>query len=333
MNTSNPDVTVVIPNWNGERWLPGCLAALAEQTYQNFIVIMVDNHSTDGSVAFVRVRYPQVYIIEMVQNFGFATGVNTGIADSQTKYVALLNNDTLPAPDWLERLVNVLENSPPDVGSVASKMMQMSNPSLLDDAGNILTWQTAAYKRGFGQPADCFNEQDEVFSACAGAALYRRDFLEELRCFDDHFWAYLEDVDLGLQGQLRGYRCVFVPDARVQHYRHGTSLPRPHYVRLMTRNRLMLFGKSIPFNLLIKNILKIAYGQIYFLLIYRQLWQSIQGYLSFLPKICHVWRARRKNLDERKISDRDLQNLLHDGFLMEPPLRQVIRNRLCNLFG
>jgi hypothetical protein len=281
-------------------------------------------------VGFVRQHYPEVRLLCLAENQGFARAVNAGIAASRSEYVALLNNDTRARPAWLASLVRTMEQSPPEVGCLASKMLQMSDPTLVDDAGDLLSWQGAATKRGHGRPASEFTEVDEVFSPCAGAALYRRAFLEALGGFDERFFAYLEDVDLGLRGRLRDYRCLYVPTAEVLHHGHGTAIPQAGYVRLTTRNRLLLLAKNIPLRLLLKHAPQLLYGQLYFLIVHRKPWHSVAGSLAVLPLLPHVLRARRANLRGMRISPNELERMLGDE-MAEPPLRRLVMNRLRRL--
>ncbi len=329
---SEAKVTVVIPNWNGGRWLRGCLGGLANQTFEDFRVIVVDNGSTDDSVAYLRDDFPDVEVSCLDYNYGFARAVNEGIRATKSPYVALLNNDTVPRASWLASLVDAIERAPADIGSVASKMLRMEQPELVDDAGDLLSWQGGAYKRGHQSPAADYGTPVEVFSACAGAALYRRQFLTAIGMFDERFWAYLEDVDVGLRGQLRGFRCQYVPGAEVLHHGGGSEIPRPRYVRLMTRNRLLLFFKNMPLSLLWAHGHQFAYGQLYFLVAYGHPLQSLTGYLMFLTQLPHVWRERRKNRLSRRTDNAELSDRLLDG-LREPPLRRVILRRLYHAFS
>ncbi len=322
-----PEVTVVIPNWNTKHWLRGCLEGLRAQNYQGVQVILVDNGSTDGSVAFVRQNYPEVQILSFAKNRGFAPAVNAGIRQSSSKYVALLNVDTVPRPDWLLALVETMERSPSRVGSLASKMLNLENPDIIDDAGDVLSWYGSARKRGLGEPAKAYNKEEEVFSACAGAALYRRSFLEETGEFDESFGSYLEDIDLGLRGQMLGYRCLFVPGAEVLHHSHGSGLSRSRYVYLVTRNRLKLLTKNIPSPLLLKHRRTLIYGQIYFFLVYKRPLHSIAGTMSWLATLPHTLRQRRGIQRQKQIPNQELDVLLSDG-LGEMPLRDILRSRL-----
>jgi GT2 family glycosyltransferase len=320
----------VIPNYNGITWLSPCLDALAGQEFRDFEVVLVDNGSTDGSVALLRERFSRVRVIVLERNTGFAAAVNVGIRAARGEYVALLNNDTVAKPRWLGALVQTMNSSPEDVVAVASIMLLMDDPAQVDDAGDVLSWTGAAQKVGHGQSASDFVERREIFSPCAGATLYRRSFLEQLRGFDDRFFAYLEDVDLGLRGRLLGYRYLFEPAAVVLHKGHGSTIPRADYVRLMTRNRIMLFAKNVPLTLLLKHLPQLLYGQLYFLIAYRKPLHSVAGYASLFPCIPHILRERRRILQSRRLSATDLERLLSTE-MSEPPLRELFRHRLRRL--
>ncbi len=319
-------VTVVIPNWNTRRWLEGALGGLRQQTYRSFRVILVDNGSTDDSVEFVRLHYPEVQVIRFPENRGFAAAVNAGIQRAGTPYVALLNADTIPRPRWLESLVAMIERAP-DVGSVASRMLSMADPSRIDDAGDTFSWYGSARKRGHGEPAERYHKPEEVLSACAGAALYRRDVVVEVGGFDEGFISYLEDIDLGLRLRLKGYRCLYAPAAEVLHWGHGANLARPRYVYLMTRNRLAILTKDIPLSLLLRHKWQIVYGQLYFFLVYKHPWQSLRGFFSWLRALPRLLEARQHVMATRTIADDQLARWISDE-LGEPSLSEIVRSKL-----
>ncbi len=277
-----PKVTVVIPNWNGMQWLRGCLQALYNQELRCFRTLVVDKGSTDQSVPFINYHYPQVNVIALPRNLGFAKAVNIGIDHAATPYIALLNTDTIVDRAWLFSLVQKLESSPPDVAAVTPQMLRMDNCHLVDDAGDELSWYGCATKRGYNEPAAAYGDEVEVFSPSGGASLYRSDFLRHTGGFDPAFFAYLEDVDLGLRGRLLGYRYVYLPTAKVLHKSHGSGIPTALYVKLSTQNRLLIFTRNIPSALLFENALKLLYGQFYFFVAYKSPLNSLKGYGSFI---------------------------------------------------
>ena len=233
-------VTVVIPNWNGMPWLPGCLRALRQQTFTGFSTLIVDNGSTDGSVEYLRKEHPDIELVCLPTNTGFAHAANVGIEKTSTPYVALLNTDTEADRDWLRCLVETMDRAEPEIAAVTSQMLRLDQPDLTDNAGDELSWYGGATKRGHGRPATEYTSPGEVFSPCAGATLYRRDFLRAMGGFDESFFAYLEDVDLGLRGRLRGYRYLYQPGAKVLHAGHGAGIREDRYVELITKNRLLV---------------------------------------------------------------------------------------------
>ena len=322
-----PKASVVIPNYNGARWLPDCLDALAGQQFDDFEVIVVDNGSTDGSVTSIENRHLHVRLISLRENTGFARAVNRGIRETRADYVALLNNDTVVRPQWLGALVQLLEASSHEVAAVASLMLSLDEPNLVDDAGDCLSWTGAAEKVGHGRPADEFRTRREVFSPSGGATLYRRSFLEQMGGFDEHFFAYLEDIDLGLRGRLAGYRYLLEPEAEVLHKGHGSAIRRRDYVRLLTKNRLMVFAKNVPSSLLLKHLLRLIYGQLYFFVAYKHPFQSLAGYVSFLVTLPHIFRERRRVSRLRRISTADLDAMLTVE-MSEPPLHDLLTRYL-----
>ncbi len=317
------ETTVVIPTWNTRRWLRGCLDGLRAQHYRRFQVLVVDNGSSDGSVDFIRQHYPEVHLVVFPRNRGFASAVNTGIQWAHTPYIALLNADTIPLPEWLGRLVEVLKIAP-DIACVASKMLNMVDPARIDDAGDTFSWYGSARKRGHGELASRYSRSEEVFSACAGAALYRKAVLEEVGGFDEAFRSYLEDIDLGFRIRLRGYRCLYAPQAQVLHQGHGSMLARSHYVYLMTRNRLAILTKDMPFSLLRKHWKTLLYGQLYFLLVYKHPLSTIGGIMAWLLSLPYWLRLRKEILSSRIISDTELERWISTE-LGEPSLGEIWR--------
>jgi GT2 family glycosyltransferase len=241
-----PDVTVVIPCWNGRRWLPGLLGSLRTQTLAPIQTVVVDNGSSDGSVAFLKAEHPEVQIQALPRNTGFAHAVNRGIELARGELVALLNTDVVLSPEWLQRMAATL-SSDPGAASVACKMRQFGSERLIYDTGDILRRDGACEQRGrFGRDIGQYDEPEEIFGACAGAALYRRDVLRAVGGFDERFFAYLEDVDLALRLRLAGWSCRYEPVLAL-HLGEGSShqLSGAHHY-LVERNTLLLVGKWFP---------------------------------------------------------------------------------------
>ena len=241
-------VVVVIPTWNGRELLAGALATLGAQDFGDFRVVVVDNGSDDGTADWLSASHPDVEVVGLPRNVGFAPAVNAGIAAARdAEYVALLNNDMEVAPRWLGELVAALD-AHPDAGSATSKLLIASSPELLDGAGDLVTWYAATWRRGHGE-ADRgqYDTPGEIASACAGAALYRRAALDDVGGFEESFFAYLEDTDWGLRAQLRGWACRWVPSSVAVHLGGATSRRMGDLeTRLVTRNALALALRCFP---------------------------------------------------------------------------------------
>lgn len=239
--------TVVIPTWNGRELLAAALASLREQRFRDFEVVVVDNGSTDGTPEHVRAAHPEVELVVLAENRGFAGAVNAGIGHARGEFVALLNNDMELDPGWLAELVAALD-AHPHAGSAASKLRMLREPGVLDGAGDVVTWYGATWRRGHGEPdRGQYDEPGVIASPCAGAALYRRRALEDVGSFDERFFAYLEDADWGLRAQLAGWPCRWVPTAVAYHLGGATSRRMGDLeTELIARNTLALVLKSFP---------------------------------------------------------------------------------------
>ena len=252
-------VTVIIPNYNGLHFMEPCLNALKKQNYQDFDLLVVDNGSEDGSEEWLKDH--DIPAIFMGENTGFSGAVNAGIRAVSTPYVILLNNDTEPFPDYVGELVRCLDRFP-EVFSASSKMIQLYHKDLMDDAGDMYSVLGWAYQRGVGQPSSGYQRACQVFAACAGAAIYRREVFEEIGYFDESHFAYLEDIDVGYRARIYGYRNVYCPTAKVYHVGSGTSGSKYNSfkVRLAARNNLYLNYKNMPLPQLILNAVPIGMG-------------------------------------------------------------------------
>jgi len=218
-----PLLSVVIPNWNGARFLPTCLDALAAQTYPNIEVIVADNASSDGSQALLRARYPGVRLVELPANRGFTGACNAGIQAARGAFIALLNNDTEADPGWAAAVVDAFARHP-EAGSVASKMLLFDRRDHIHTTGDYFTVDGRAGNRGVWERDEGqYDREEHVFSACGGAAVYRRAMLDQIGLLDDAFFFSGEDVDLGWRAQLAGWRCLYTPAAVVYHHLAATG--------------------------------------------------------------------------------------------------------------
>ncbi|HEX2037714.1 MAG TPA: glycosyltransferase family 2 protein [Chloroflexota bacterium] len=247
--TPRSRVSLVIPTFNGMHLLGPCLDAVASQTRRPDETIVVDDASTDGTAAMLGTRYPWVRLVRRQRNGGFAAATNTGIRASSGEIVVLLNNDTEAEPGWLAALVAPLEQDR-SIGFCASKLLLFDRRDVLHSAADGYSVGGEPVNRGAWTADDGRFEQPElVFGACAGAAAYRRTLLNELGGLDEWLVAYLEDVDLSWRAQLRGYRCLFVPAARVYHHVSASGGGvRPSYY--CGRNFLLVLASDVPGDLL-----------------------------------------------------------------------------------
>ncbi len=240
-------VTVVIPNYNGKKYLADCLISLEKQTFKDFDIVMFYNGSEDGSAAFVKDKFPAVKLLELSDNTGFANAVNVGIRATDAKYVFLLNNDTICEPEALESLVRLMDKKD-KIFSAQAKMLQMGDTKLIDDAGDYycaLGWAFTPWK---DKVSESVVRLRTATSACAGAAIYRKQILDQIGLFDEEHFCYLEDVDIGYRARLFGYINVVDSDAIVYHVGSASSGSRHNAfkVELTAANNLYFIYKNMP---------------------------------------------------------------------------------------
>lgn len=255
------EVSVVIPNFNGIAFLDSVLASLEGQTLSNFEVILVDNGSTDGSCSFVTANYPWVHLIELSENFGFCGAVNAGIRAAKAPYVLLLNNDTEVKEDFVEEMLAAIRRHK-NAFSCGARMVQYHDRDRLDDVGNYYCALGWAFARGRGEDIHAYETEDKIFSACAGAAIYRKKIIEKIGYFDEEHFAYLEDTDIGYRARIYGYENWYAPKAIVYHVGSGTSGSRYNQfkTRYSSRNNIYLIYKNMPLLQIILNLPFLAVG-------------------------------------------------------------------------
>lgn len=255
------EVSVVIPNFNGIAFLDSVLASLEGQTLSNFEVILVDNGSTDGSCSFVTANYPWVYMIELSENFGFCGAVNAGIRAAKAPYVLLLNNDTEVKEDFVEEMLAAIRRHK-NAFSCGARMVQYHDRDRLDDVGNYYCALGWSFARGRGKDIHAYETEDKIFSACAGAAIYRKKIIEKIGYFDEEHFAYLEDTDIGYRARIYGYENWYAPKAIVYHVGSGTSGSRYNQfkTRYSSRNNIYLIYKNMPLLQIILNLPFLAVG-------------------------------------------------------------------------
>lgn len=257
--------TVIIPNYNGKHFLDECLSSLCKDislsTHKDDIeVLVIDNGSSDGSVEYIRSAFPSVGLIQNTENKGFAPAVNQGLSEciGCSEYAILLNNDTRVNRGFVDGLISALDDEPA-VFSAQALMLMHDNEDLVDDAGDLYTILGLAFQRGHNKPASHFQKKADITSACGGACIYRCSVLKETGLLDEAFFAYREDLDLGIRAKFLGYRNIFCPKASVVHYGSGTAGAggksyNEFKTKLGTRNLEWLHYKNFPVLMRILNL-------------------------------------------------------------------------------
>ena len=237
--------TIIIPNYNGIKYIENCLVSLADEPAR---VVVVDNGSADGSRELVQVKFPHVQVISLDKNYGFCGAVNRGIAESgkdKTPYVILLNNDTVVESGFVRALEKALDGDQ-KAFSGAARMVNMYRPEVIDDAGDYYCALGWAFAAGKDKPAADYGRSREVFSACGGACIYRRSVLGKIGLLDENHFAYLEDVDIGYRARIYGYRSLYVPEAVVRHAGSGVSGSRHNDFKVKLSAKNSVVYKNMP---------------------------------------------------------------------------------------
>ncbi len=256
----------MVPNWNGMRFIGMCLDSLKRSDFKEFEVIVVDNGSVDGSCELIEEQYPWVRLIKNPRNMGFATACNQGIKAAKGEYICLLNNDIEVETDWLKELVEGMERHP-ECGMGTTKMMFLDDREVFYNTGDLFHAWSSGGGRGQGEKdVGQYNQEDYVFGACAGAGIYRRELFDTVGIFDEDFFIFAEDVDLNMRSQLRGFKTVYLPKAKVYHIGTATvGLYSDRYVYLCKRNDVLVLIKNMSLGMVFKNfstILKHQLGDI-----------------------------------------------------------------------
>jgi GT2 family glycosyltransferase len=323
------EVSIVVVNLNRRDLLERCLDSLWRQTFQSFEVVVVDNGSTDDSVEYLRsVDEPRLKVVKLPENKGFAGGCNAGIACARGRYIATLNNDAEADPKWLQELVQGMESGP-SIGMCASKILFHADRSRIDKVGHLIYLDGLNHGRGSGEPdRGQFERQEEVLFPDAAAALYRREMLNVVGAFDEQFFAYGDDADLGLRGRLAGWNCLYIPTAIVYHVHSATAGEfSPMKAFLIERNRLWVAVKTFPLSLLLLSpfftVLRFAYhayGSLFLVGSSGRFAEHssrvelatmiLKAYWSGLKHLPQMWRSRRKIRQFARLTDRDFAALI-----------------------
>lgn len=329
---SSEFISVIIVAWNSKKYLPTCLDALSAQTYRDFEIIIVDNGSTDQSCLHLQEKYSdlQLKVIENNENLGFALANNLGVQEAKGNWIVLLNADAFPSYDWLEQFFEVARKNI-DYTFFASRQIQYNNPSLLDGTGDEYHVSGLAWRRSFNYEEKKYGlQQEEVFGACAAAAMYRREDFLKVGGFDEGYFSYFEDVDLSFRLRLVGGRCLYVPDAVVYHIGSASTGKLSDFVVYYGHRNLvwtyiknmpaLLFWLFLPLHLMMNLFFLISFifkgkGKA----IVKAKWDALRGTLIVL-------RKRKEIQSMRTVSIKEIYRFMRKG-LLDPCWASRQRNK------
>lgn len=333
MQKENVHILIVIVTWNPAKHLNLCFAQLSSQTFKDFEIILLDNGSNDLiNIETLLEKYKTLNItfLRNKTNLGFAVANNIGANLAKGQWIALLNADAFPEPDWLEKLIQATEQYP-DCVAFSSKQIQYNQQHLLDGAGDAYHVSGLAWRNSYNLPISKNGlEQKEIFSPCAAAALYSRDAFLKAGGFDEDYFSYFEDVDLGFRLRLLGEKCLYVPEAVVYHVGSASTGKRSDFsVYYGYRNMIWTFFKNMPTPLfwlfLPLHIISVIFFIFYFSLrgqgkvILKAVFDAIRG----LPKVLQKRKIVQKNI---KIKPKELLRVMSTG-LFEPYIEFIRRNK------
>jgi len=311
-------LTVAIPNHNGRHLLEDMLTSLERQTFRGFTTVVVDDCSTDDSLVYMCASWPRVEIVRLDRRVGVTAALNACLARAGTELVALFNNDMELEPSCLAELVAELDRHP-DLGSVTPKMLDFVDRNVIDGAGDMLNWRGGGRRRGHGErDGGQYDEAEDVFGPCGGAAVYRRAALQVVGGFDEGYYAYYEDVDWAFRAQLAGFRCRYVPSAVLYH--HGSATLGRGFTDFngyhLWRNPVWLIAKCVPGPALVRHLPQLLRGQLgnlYAALRARKLHIWARAMRDALRGLPAALRKRRAIQRERAISVSRLEELARAG--------------------
>jgi GT2 family glycosyltransferase len=318
-NLSSP-LSIIICTWNSANHLPHCLSCLEAQTYQDFEVIVIDNGSKDGCVDDLEQKWPRLplRLERWPENRGFAAANNFGARLARGKWLACLNADAFPEPDWAEQLLGAASNNPGGI-FYSSRLLNANSPQLLDDAGDAYHISGLAWQRYHDCAANRYGlNREEVFSACAAAALYDREAFLSVGGFDEDFFSYYEDVDLGFRLRLLGFQCLYLPEAVVKHVGSASVGVKSDFaVYYWQRNFIWAFMKNMPFSLfwkalpahLLANIIYMASS-----ITKGKIWVVFKAKFDALRSLPKMIKKRKEIQKARKIDPSELLRVMEKGW-------------------
>jgi GT2 family glycosyltransferase len=298
-----PFFSVIIPNYNGQRFLGVLLDALFAQNWQDFEIILADDASGDDSVAFVEAKYPGVRLLVNRDNQGFTRTCNTAVDAARGRLIVLLNNDTQPEPTWLAELAKAVCANP-QAAIFASKILLFNERTKLHTAGDLMGVDGVPRNRGvWEEDHGQYDQATQVFGGCGGAALFRKEVWQALGGFDDDFWMYMEDADFAFRVQLSGWQTVFVPTARVYHHLSATGggVLASYYVG---RNTIWLIAKNMPTHLLLRHLPQIVKAQVEVAVDALRHWRGEAARARLAGQLAGLWGLPRQLQKRRLIQGR-----------------------------
>jgi GT2 family glycosyltransferase len=310
-------ISVIIVNWNAGIYLKECILSLRKQIRPPYEVLIVDNASTDGSDEGLEDCYPQAKVIRLKKNIGFAAANNYAarLVSDECNWIALLNPDAMAAPSWLEALTNAARHHP-GYAFFGSRLMKAGKPSQYDGIGDICHISGLAWREGHGKTADDSGlRAKEIFSPCAAAAMYRKDCFVEAKGFDEDFFCYAEDVDLGYRLRLLGYRCLYVPEAVAYHVGSASTGDKHSDFAVYHGHRNlvwafikntpgMLFWVLLPVHLMHNFVVAVYFGMM------GQGKTILRSKRDAAYGIHRMWKKRRQVQESRRTSVMDIWRML-----------------------
>jgi len=320
-------VSVILVAYNSAKYLLRCLFCLEEQSVQDFEVIIMDNDGSAGD--FVKNKLVRTYQ-SLNKNLGFASANNFGACLARGEWIVLLNADAYPEPDWLANLLRAAEQNP-EYSAFSSRQIQYNAPHLLDGAGDAYHISGLAWRNGYNLSADKYGlEQKEIFSPCAAAAMYRREDFLRVNGFDEDYFSYFEDVDLGFRLRLNGTKCLYVPEAIVHHVGSASTGKRSDFsVYHGYRNMIWTFVKNMPspyiWIFLPLHILAVLFFLFY--LTFRGqgpvIWKAVADAMRGLPRILEKRKTIQKKM---KVKPNEILRVMSTG-IFEPLTEFLQRNK------
>lgn len=308
--------SVIIPNWNGKNLLEDCLISLGRQTVKEFEIILVDNASTDGSLEYVENNFPQVRIIKLMKNFGFAKAINEGVKASDTEYVVFLNNDTRVGKYWLESLIKCADLHP-EVISVNSKLLNFYDRKIIDGVGMMINEVGQAKSVGWQkEDKGQYDKESYIFGSTGGASLFRRKDFIKVGLFDENFFMYSEEVDFAFRAQFLGYKSILCPKAVVYHKHKATAKKLPSHIEYWQfRNMTQTIIKDFPTSILLKKwrwlkIILVHLNTMFYQLKNGFWWSPFLADLWIIFHLPQLLRERRRIQQKRKVSDEYIESFL-----------------------